>query len=286
MTHNKYVLISADDFGLSVEVNEAIEIAHRQGMLSTANLMIAGDAAQDAIKRAKRLPNLRVGLHLVVIEGPSVLSHPEIPLLVNHQNLFPSNQLRMGIDYFFRKSVQQQLRKEIRAQLQAFANTGLSLDHVDVHKHMHLHPSIGKMLIEIGREFNLKNIRVPTEPVHILRAVDHTPLNQNIGNLLVQYWTKFLRYQVKQANMRCMDWCFGLSWCGHMTFERISNLLNHFPNGRSEIFFHPSISHSGLYNELMPDYEPTKELETLCHPDFPEILKENNIIPITWDNAI
>jgi len=118
----KQVLISADDFGLSVEVNEAIEQAHRQGVLSTANLMIAGDAAEDAIQRAKRLPLLKVGLHLVVIEGPSALPHSEIPLLVNQNNLFPSEQLRMGIDYFFKKPIQHQLRKEIRAQLQAFTS--------------------------------------------------------------------------------------------------------------------------------------------------------------------
>ncbi|CAI3923230.1 Chitooligosaccharide deacetylase ChbG [Commensalibacter communis] len=282
---NRQVLISADDFGLSVEVNEAIEQAHRQGILSTANLMIAGAAAEDAIQRAKRLPNLKVGLHLVVIEGPSVLPHSEIPLIVNSNNLFPSDQLRMGIDYFFKKPIQHQLRKEIRAQIQAFINTGLVLDHIDVHKHMHLHPSVGKMLIEISKEFGVRNIRVPHEPVKTLMAIDNTTYKENIGNLLVQYWTNILKYQLRLANMRYLDWCFGLSWCGHMKFDKISKLLHNLPKGRSEIFFHPSISHSGLYQNLMPDYEPTKELEALCHPDFPRILKENNIIPITWDNV-
>ncbi|CAI3922129.1 Chitooligosaccharide deacetylase ChbG [Commensalibacter communis] len=282
---NRQVLISADDFGLSVEVNEAIEQAHRQGVLSTANLMIAGAAAEDAIQRAKRLPKLKVGLHLVVIEGPSVLPHSEIPLIVNSNNLFPSDQLRMGIDYFFKKPIQHQLRKEIRAQIQTFIDTGLVLDHIDVHKHMHLHPSVGKMLIEISKEFGVRNIRVPHEPVKTLMAIDNTTYKENIGNLLVQYWTNILKYQLRHANMRYLDWCFGLSWCGHMKFDKISKLLHNLPKGRSEIFFHPSISHSGLYQNLMPDYEPTKELEALCHPDFPKILKENNITPITWDNV-
>lgn len=281
----KQVLISADDFGLSVEVNEAIEQAHRQGVLSTANLMIAGDAAEDAIQRAKRLPSLKVGLHLVVIEGPSTLPHAEIPLLVNQNNIFPSEQLRMGIDYFFKKPIQHQLRKEIRAQLQAFTNTGLPLDHVDVHKHMHLHPSVGKMLIKIAKEFHVRNIRVPHEPVKTLMKVDQTTYKNNIPHLLVQYWTNILKYQLRRANMRYLDWCFGLSWCGHMTFDKISKLLENLPKGRSEIFFHPSVNHSGLYQDLMPEYEPTKELETLCHPDFPRILKEHNITPITWDNV-
>lgn len=281
----KQVLFSADDFGLSVEVNEAIEIAHHQGVLSTANLMIGGAAAQDAIKRAKKMPNLRVGLHLVVIEGPAILPYSEIPLIINTDNQFPSDQLKMGIDYFFNKRIQYQLCREIKAQLQAFINTGLALDHVDVHKHMHLHPSVGKMLIKLSKEFNVRNIRVPHEPVQTLMAVDQTKYKENIGNILVQYWTNILKYQLRRANMRYLDWCFGLSWCGHMNFERISKLLVHLPQGRSEIFFHPSISHTGLYQNLMPDYEPTRELEALCHPDLPKILQENNITPITWDNV-
>lgn len=281
----RQVLFSADDFGLSVEVNEAIETAHHQGILSTANLMVAGAAAQDAIKRAKKMPNLKVGLHLVVIEGPAILPYSEIPLIINSDNQFPSDQLKMGIDYFFNKKIQYQLRKEIKAQLQAFTDTGLVLDHVDVHKHMHLHPSVGKMLIKLGKEFNVRNIRVPHEPVKTLMAIDQTNYKENIGNILVQYWTYVLKYQLRRANMRYLDWCFGLSWCGHMTFEKISKLLVNLPQGRSEIFFHPSVRHSGLYHNLMPDYEPTKELETLCHPDLPKILQENNITPITWDNV-
>lgn len=278
------LLISADDFGLSVEVNEAIEIAHRQGILNTANLMIAGDAVDDAIKRAKRMPNLHVGLHLVVIEGKSVLSQDQIPLLVNRNRLFPSQPLKMGINYFFNQSVKRQLYKEIKAQLQAFQKTGLSLDHIDVHKHMHLHPTIAQLVIEIGQEFQLKYIRLPREPIHPLRLVDKTSYQNNFNNLLIYYWTKLLEKQIKNAGMKHLDWCFGLSWCGHMTFDRIQKLIPHLPQGNSEIFFHPATQKSGLYNELMPQYEPLKELETLCHPDFPKLLHAHNIQLINWSD--
>ena len=155
------ILISADDFGLSVEVNEAIEIAHRQGVLSTANLMIAGDAAEDAIIRAKRMPNLQVGLHVVVIEGKSILPKSEIPLLVDENRLFPSQQLKMGINYFFNQHIRRQLEKEIRAQFETFRKTGLALDHIDVHKHMHLHPTISHLIIKIIHYYRLQLIRLP-----------------------------------------------------------------------------------------------------------------------------
>ena len=151
----KRVIFSADDFGLTESVNEAVELAHREGALTSASLMVAGPAAADAVRRARALPGLRVGLHLVVIEGPAVLPPAEIPDLVDAAGQFPSDQLRLGIAYFFRPRVRRQLAAEIRAQFAAFAATGLTLDHANAHKHMHLHPTVGRLLIDIGRDFGL-----------------------------------------------------------------------------------------------------------------------------------
>src|SRR5271168_3188458 len=132
----KRVILTADDFGLSEAVNEGIERAHRDGVLTSASLMVAGPAAADAVRRARALPGLRVGLHLVVIEGPAVLPPAEIPDLVDPAGRFPSNQLGLGIAYCLRPRVRRQLAAEIRAQFAAFAATGLALDHADARKHM------------------------------------------------------------------------------------------------------------------------------------------------------
>ena len=86
----KRVIFSADDFGLTPAVNEAIERAHRDGILDQASLMVAGAAAEDAVRRARAMPSLRVGLHLVVIEGPAVSPPAEIPDLVDASGQFPS----------------------------------------------------------------------------------------------------------------------------------------------------------------------------------------------------
>ncbi len=281
----KKLLFSADDFGLSVEVNEAIEIAHRQGLLSTANLMIAGDAAEDAIKRAKRLPNLHVGLHLVTIEGNSVLPHSEIPSLIDQNNLFPSNALGMGVNYFFNPKAKEQLRREIYAQFNAFEKTGLKLDHVDVHKHMHLHPTVGKLLIEVGQSFNLTHVRLPHEPFAALKATGKAYYQAKAKDLILNYWTKILKWQLNNANIKYLDWCFGIAWCGHMTFDKISRLIANLPEGRSEIFFHLAVKNTNKFYALMPDYEPAEELAALCNPDLPKLLKEYGITPICWHDA-
>ena len=117
----KRVTFSADDFGLSLAVNDAIEHAHRDGILDAASLMVAGPAAADAVRRARALPGLRVGLHLVVIEGPAVLAPREIPDLVDATGQFPRDQFGLGMRYFFLPRVRRQLAAEIRAQFAAFA---------------------------------------------------------------------------------------------------------------------------------------------------------------------
>src|SRR5271157_317172 len=184
------VIFSADDFGLTEPINEAVELAHRDGALTSASLMVAGPAAADAVRRARALPSLRVGLHLVVIEGPAVLPAAAIADLVDAQGQFPSNQFRLGIGYFFRPRVRRQLAAEIRAQFAAFAATGLTLDHANAHKHMHLHPTVGRLMIDIGREFGLPTIRVPAEPPAVLAACG---TRVGLGDRALHHWTRLLR---------------------------------------------------------------------------------------------
>ena len=140
MTHR--VTFTADDFGLSEAVNAAVERAHREGVLTAASLMVAGPAVSDAVARAREMPGLRVGLHLVAIEGPAVLPPAVIPDLVDGAGWFGSDQLGLGLRYFFLPRVRRQLAAEIRAQFAAFAATGLTLTHADAHKHRPAHSSL------------------------------------------------------------------------------------------------------------------------------------------------
>ena len=255
-----HVTFSADDFGLTDSVNEAVERAHRDGALTQASLMVAAPAAADAVRRARALPNLRVGLHLVVIEGPAVLPPAEIPDLVDASGQFPSDQFRLGINYFFRPRVRRQLAAEIRAQFAAFAATGLRLNHADAHKHMHLHPTVGRLMIEIGREFGLPAIRIPAEPPGVLAACG-TPVG--LGDRVLYRWTRLLRRQARAAGLATHDHCFGMAWSGHMTTARVQRLLGVLPAGTSEIYFHPATTRDGTLRRLMPEYEHVSELDAL-----------------------
>lgn len=257
------VVFSADDFGLSESVNEAVERAFRDGALNATSLMVAGPAAADAVRRARALPGLRVGLHLVVIEGQAVLPPSDIPDLVDASGWFPSDQLRLGLNYFFRPHVRRQLAAEIRAQFTAFAATGLALDHANAHKHMHLHPSVGRLMLQIGAEFGLRSVRVPAEPPAVLARCG---TRVGLGGHSLYYWTRVLRRQARAAGMTTNDYCFGLAWSGHMTAEHVRCLLRELPDGVSEIYFHPAVARDATLDRLMPDYEHAAELETLLDP--------------------
>lgn len=271
---SRRVIFSADDFGMSVEVNEAIEEAHRKGLLSTASLMVAAPAFEDALRRAQKMPSLRLGLHLVVIEGDSSL---KLPAITDEDGWFGRDQLKLGFQYFFSPSARTALKREIDAQFRAFEKTGLTLDHANAHKHMHLHPTIGAMLLKIGKNYGLKAVRTPMEPAGPL---GETP---SLGDRALEQWTRVLRTQIRTAGMKTNDSCFGLRWSGHMTPERIHRLLPHLPTGVSEVYFHPSKGQNEQMARLMPDYEPDAELASLTSPTTRQLLTQHNITTTTWD---
>jgi len=275
------VIVSADDFGLSEEVNEAIERACAEGLLGTASLMVGGPAAADAVARARRLPSLHVGLHLVVIEGAAVLPPDRIPLLVGPDGRFPSDQLALGLRYFFRPDVRHQLACEIAAQFEAFASTGLTLDHANAHKHMHLHPTVGRLLIEAGRRHGLRALRVPFEPAAPLRAAG---TRDTWAAALLRGWTRVLRRQARRAGLLTNDACFGLAWSGRMTSARVRALAAHLPEGLNEIYFHPATSRGTEISQLMPGYQHRAEFEALCDPDLRAALNSSGTMPSSWAN--
>jgi hopanoid biosynthesis associated protein HpnK len=260
----KTVTFSADDFGLTESVNEGIERAHRDGVLQAASLMVAAPAAADAVRRARANPGLRVGLHLVVIEGPAILPPRQIPDLVDGAGQFPSDQFALGLNYFFRPRVRRQLRAEIEAQFAAFAATGLTLDHANAHKHMHLHPTVAAMMLRIGQRFGLRRIRIPAEPPAIMARCG---TRSGLGDRLLYRWTALLRHQARSAGMVTNDHCFGLAWSGHMTTDRVRRLLRNLPEGDSEIYFHPAAGRDPLLDQLMPTYEHQAELAALLAVD-------------------
>lgn len=255
----KRIIVTSDDFGAAIEVNEAVERAHRDGILTCASLMVTGAAAGDAVARARRLPGLGVGLHLVLVEGTPALPPEQVAGLVGTDGRFRTDMARMGAAMFFLPAVRAQLRAEISAQFEAFAATGLPLDHVNAHKHFHLHPTIAGLIIEIGRRYGLKAVRAPVEPVSVLRQVE--PARHDATMMLADGWARLLRRRLRRHGLAVPDQVFGLAWSGAMTADRLRALIPALPDGVSEIYAHPALTddHPGHY----PGYRYADEFAAL-----------------------
>lgn len=252
------IIFSADDFGLTESVNEAVERANREGRLSQASLMVAAPAAADAVRRAKTLPDLKVGLHLVLVDGDSCLGYSRLKHITGPTGRFSTNQASLGMTYFFSPQARRELRAEIEAQFAAFARTGLNLHHADAHKHFLLHPTIARMMIEVGKRYGLKRLRIPAEPPAVMRQLGE---KISLGDRALYAWTRLLRWQAR--GLEVPDQVFGLKWSGHMTAERVARLLPLVPPGRTEIYTHPATYRDAELVKLMPDYEHVAEFEAL-----------------------
>lgn len=260
----KRLIVTADDFGASLPVNTAIERAHRQGILNTASLMVSAPAAADAVARARAMPELRVGLHLVLIRGRATLPPHEIPDLADAQGNLPSGRVGPGLRYVLRPRVRRQLAAEIRAQFEAFQATGLALDHVNAHNHMHLHPTVLGLVLRIGRDYGLRAVRLPREPFLASWRAAGDGLLRRLGNdLMLRPLLAAHRRRLRRAGIACNDFVFGMNDTGAMVRARLLGFLTRLPDGISEIYSHPA---TGPWPEMEPmaaRFRFAEELEAL-----------------------
>ena len=254
------LIVTADDFGASVAVNEAVERAHRNGILTAASLMVAGVAAADAVARARAMPLLGVGLHLVLVEGRPVLPPDQIPALIDETGQFRSDMARAAFRIFVDPAARRQLAAEVEAQFAAFAVTGLPLDHVNAHKHFHLHPTIAATVLRIGKRYGVTAIRAPLERGS--RGIE-------------AWWARLLRRRMRRAGMLVPDQVIGLAWTGAFDTERMRVAIRDLPPGLTEIYTHPATADA--YPGSAPGYRYRDELAALLDAEVKNLLDRNEI---------
>lgn len=264
----KQVIFTADDFGLCLEVNEAVERAHTGGVLSAASLMVGAPAAADAIARAQRLPMLRVGLHLTLVDGVPLLAPADVPSLVGRDGAFSDDLVASGIKWFFSPGARRDLRKEIGAQFAAFRATGLTLDHVNAHNHMHLHPTVLTIILENAKAFGVRGIRIPAEPPQLFLAP----------------WLALMRGRIRRAGIRANDVLVGLRETGHLTEAAVLSALDRLQDGVSEFYFHPATAATPVLQAAAPDYDRLGEFHALTSRPVANRLKGLDLAPIGFSD--
>lgn len=255
------LVLNADDFGRSPEINRAVIRAHLQGVLNSASLMVAGDAAEEAVVLARQNPALAVGLHLVIVDGPAVLPASRIPHLVDQNGRFANRPVRLGLKYAFSAPARRELAAEIRAQFERFAEFGLPLSHVDGHQHMHMHPWVFDLVLPLAREFGARRVRVVRDNLRLALQRDASHVVSKVASALIfGALGRRCRGRLEETGLAMSGRTYGFFQSGAMDERYVLAALRQTQIG-DEIYFHPT--EGRRLDSLGPNPE---DLQTLLSP--------------------
>lgn len=250
------VIFNADDFGRSPAINEAVIRAHREGVLTTASLMVNGEAFEEAVTLAKANPTLGVGLHLTLVMGKATLPPEKIPGLANARGEFTEHPVAAGLRAFFNRSLRAPLEAEIGAQIDKFDATGLVMDHLNGHLNFHLHPTIFGILMRLlkegrihppsptGRanESGLPPIRLTRDPFWLnVKLARGRWFYRASHALIFNLLSARARPTLNRLGIRHTDTVFGLLQNARVSEDYLLKLLPRLPAGDVEIYSHPCL---------------------------------------------
>jgi hopanoid biosynthesis associated protein HpnK len=248
-TAPRRLIVNADDFGRSPSINQAVLRAHREGILTTASLMVNEPAADEAVRLARENPRLGVGLHLALVCGATALSRKQIPCLTEGDGRFSDNPAAAGWRYFFTARCKTELRAEIEAQVVKFQATGLPLDHVNGHLNMHLHPVVFKILIDNAERWGIRAMRLTRDPFFLNARLSSGQWGYRVSHAVIYHLLALrARRALARKKIRHTAAVFGLLQNARVDAAYVEKLLPRLPAGDSELYSHPSLDQ--FKNEL------------------------------------
>jgi chitin disaccharide deacetylase len=266
MARPSRLVVNADDFGRSASINEAVRQAHREGILTTASLMVNEAACDEAVAIAREEPRLGVGLHLTLLCGRAALPTTEISGLADASGAFSSDPVGTGMRYFFRRDLRPQLEREMARQFERFRATGLPLDHVNGHLHIHLHPTVFGILVEHARQWGIRHLRLTRDPFWVNARLAGGQWLYRLSH----YWIYRLLSAralaaLRRLGIRHTERVFGLLQNARVDEAYVAGLVKVLPEGDSELYSHPSLD------------EFKHEFDALVSPKVRNLVKEGGV---------
>jgi hopanoid biosynthesis associated protein HpnK len=280
------LVVTADDFGLSMPVNDAVEQAHVHGILTAASLMVGAPACDDAAERARRLPRLGVGLHLTLVDGCPVLPPEQVPGLAGPDGRFSTDPVGFGAALFFSSELRRQAEAEITAQFEKFRRTGLVMDHINGHQHFHMHPVVSRMIAKLAPGFGRPPVRIPVEPLlPSYAATSDRFFDRLLSWLFFGAQTRLLRHRAIASGSPVNDYVFGLNDSGAMVETRVLQFLDRLPSGISEFYFHPATKRWAGVDNLPEHYRPIEEFAALTQASVKAKVNSLGLTPVSFREA-
>lgn len=243
----KRLIVNADDFGLTAGVNSAILQLHTARRLTSTTLMAYAAATEEAAEAARNTPSLGVGCHVVLVDGTPILPPERLPTLVDPRTgRFRRTLGRFVRDLLARRIRQDEIAAEATAQIERLRARGVSLTHIDTHKHTHMFPTVLEPLLRAATHCGIASIRNPFEPQWSLTATRNAPTMRRLQvHLLHRMRDSFLQ-RVNASGVATTDGAIGVLATGTLDTDTIAALLAAMPNGTWELVTHPGYADSAL----------------------------------------
>lgn len=274
----RLVIFTADDFGLSPLLNQAVVLAHQGGLLTCASLMPGAPAAAQALSLARQLPGLCLGVHLTLIQGRAVLPPRALPHLVDASGRFPQNPVLTGWRYFRRPGLLPEIRRELRAQIETVLKAGLSLWHVNSHLNLHLHPRLAPLVVDLAREYEIPALRLAREDwLATLGLAPQGIFPKAAHGIIFTILSRRARRLAVAAGLVVNDHLFGLTHHGRLTEGHLLALLPRLRPGVTEICCHPAVGVDGPLRQAHSGYLRAQEFLALMSPRVKAALKAQHL---------
>ena len=245
----KRLVINADDFGFTPDVNAGIMHAHREGVLTSTTLMANGDAFEDAVRCARETPTLDVGCHLVLVQGLSLITGRPLPETVRGLVIA---LMRRQIDVY----------SELRAQIEKILATGIRPTHLDSHKHTHILRGVFRSVARLAREFGIPHVRLPIDATLPFRRMAR----------------RYFQYLARGCDIQMTDHFLGFRLTGSLTEQTFAQALRSLPDGTTEFMCHPGFAGPELMGAATRLKESRlRELEALTSPRIRALIRTEQI---------
>jgi chitin disaccharide deacetylase len=284
------LIVNADDFGFTAGVNRAIVEAHTRGIVTSSTLMANGQAFEDAVRLAKTVPRLSVGCHVVLIDGEPVVDAKQLPSLASGH----SGNARFGnsLKSFAARALTGRLdpgeiENEVSAQIRKLQSAGLTVSHVDTHKHTHLFPAVLRPLLRAARACGVHAVRNPFGP--------RKPLKSSELLTRPSLWTRYAEVRILRAlagkfreaasreNFVTPDGTLGIVVTGALDEKIFRAVAEIIPEGTWEFVCHPGYNDDELKASRTRLRESREtELRVLTMPEARELLSSQGIALISY----
>jgi len=265
------LIVNADDFGLCSGVNAAVQTAHTAGLLTSATVMANMPAADEAVRIARQLPSLGLGVHLNLIEGKPISDAGQVSSLLGRDGEFGFSAAGLAIASLKSKTVRRAIAIELTSQIQWLCDSGIKPTHLDSHRHFHIFPSILPIVSGLAERFGIPAVRFPYEPAGLCRrpwpSVDAKSRRRAF---VVRNMARAAL--LRRRNFFKNDFLFGIAHTGKINTEFWSVLAKSPFDATIELMTHPGLA-DGLDPARTRLVEERKvELDALCSPGIKEMV--------------